>query len=153
MNTKKNIKKLEEIGLRPTKLRQSFLDILLKSKSPLSVTDILKKLKKYNLSPNKTSLYRDIEIMKNKNFIKEILFGENKKRYELVDKNHHHHIVCSDCGTIEDIESKTVRSTLCNYFEIMEKDLDKVEEKIEKNRKFKILNHSLEFFGICQKCA
>lgn len=138
MNKNNNIK-LQDIGMRPTKLRQAILKVLSSTPEPLSVPDILIKLKSGKLNPNKTSLYRAFETMKKEGFINEIMLGENKKRYELADKSHHHHIVCESCGSIEDIE--------------MEKDLDLFEKKIEKTKNFKIASHSLEFFGLCQKCA
>lgn len=135
---KDNKIQIESIGLRPTKLRQAVLNVLSASQEPLSVPDILIKLKTHKLNPNKTSLYRAFETMKKEGFINEIMLGENKKRYELADKSHHHHIVCKNCGSIEDIE--------------MEKDLDMFEKKIEKTKNFKIASHSLEFFGMCGKC-
>ena len=72
------------------------------------------------------------------NIIKEIEFGEGQKRYELEDFKHHHHLICLKCRKVDDIELKT--------------DLEKEEKRFLKENGFKVVNHSLEFFGYCQNC-
>jgi Fe2+ or Zn2+ uptake regulation protein len=52
--------------------------------------------------------------------------------------HHHHHIVCTSCGTIEDFE-------LC--------DLEKTTNHILSKSSFSsITSHTLELFGVCKKC-
>lgn len=132
------INTLNNKGLRKTKLRILLLKILLKNKEPLSVEDIVKKIIKNKFKSNKTSIYRQLFVLKNEKIIKEIQLGENKKRYEIFSDSHHHHLVCLDCGDIQDIEA--------------EKDLCFLEKKINQEKKFKVEYHLLEFFGRCLKC-
>jgi len=132
------IKDLSSKKLRITKLRKFLLQILLKNKEPLSVEDLISSLSKHKINVHKTSVYRQLDVLKKVEIIREIQFGENKKRYEIFSDNHHHHLVCNDCGKIEDIES--------------DKDLDILESKIIKEKKFKVTSHLLEFFGLCAKC-
>jgi Fur family ferric uptake transcriptional regulator len=77
-------------------------------------------------------------ILKREQIIREVRLGENRKRYEIFPENHHHHLVCVDCGYIEDVDA--------------EKDLYHLEKKIAQVKKFKVENHSLEFFGVCANC-
>jgi len=137
-NIESLIKNLGSKKLRITKLRKSLLQILLKSKEPLSVEDLIFSLSKYKINVHKTSIYRQLDVLKKVEIVREIQFGEKKKRYEIFPDNHHHHLVCNDCGQIEDVELK--------------KDLDTEEKIITQNKNFKIINHSLEFYGICGKC-
>ena len=132
------IKDLSSKKLRITKLRKFLLQILLKNKEPLSVEDLISSLSKHKINVHKTSVYRQLDVLKKVEIIREIQFGENKKRYEIFSDNHHHHLVCNDCGKIEDIES--------------DKDLGILERKIVKEKKFKVTSHLLEFFGLCAKC-
>jgi len=132
------IKDLSSKKLRITKLRKFLLQILLKNKEPLSVEDLISSLSKHKINVHKTSVYRQLDVLKEVEIIREIQFGENKKRYEIFSDNHHHHLVCNDCGKIEDIES--------------DKDLGILESKIIKEKKFKVTSHLLEFFGLCAKC-
>ena len=125
-------------GFRLTSIREAILDLFYKkSKAPLSCQDIQKQLKQKNISANKTTVYRELEFMKNKNVIEEFQLDDGVKRYEIISI-HHHHAVCLKCRNIKCVE--------------LGKELESQEKQIEKQNKFKIISHSLEFYGLCQKC-
>lgn len=124
-------------GHKQTKVRQTLIEILVKSNTPVAISEIIELLAKKDLKPNKTTVYREIDFLKLQNLISEIDFGDGKKRYE-ISSDHHHHIVCLNCGTIKDVP--------------MEKDLNEEEKRIIKQLGFKPIGHSLEFFGLCSKC-
>lgn len=112
--------------MRVTKIRTRLMEIFNSSTLPLSVQDLLRKIK-----ANKTTIYRELEFLCKNDFIMEVNLNDNKKRYELKNLEHHHHLVCTNCKTIKDVEVKE------NF-------------KIPSN--FKLISHNLEFFGICQNC-
>ncbi len=122
---------------KTTKVRTALLEILQKTSTPLSIQDILLKLKNKKLNPNKTTIYREIEFLNKFGLISGVDFGEGKKRYEGAS-SHHHHIICVSCKKVKDVH--------------MEKDLDKFSAKIAKVVGFKPVGHSLEFFGLCSDC-
>ena len=126
------------IKRRFSKTRNCMLGLFAKEDNPLSALELQEILKKKKVVVNKTTIYREINLLKKEGLILEIQLNEKNKRYELSSKKHHHHIVCTSCNKIEDV--------------VLDKDLETQEKKIEKNKKFKIINHSLEFFGICEKC-
>ena len=72
-----------------------------------------------------------------KGLTKQIQLNEGKFRYELTSKPDHHHLICQKCGTIEDISDCAVGD---------------LEKDIEKKKNFKIVSHSLEFYGMCKDC-
>lgn len=129
---------LKAKGFRITNVRKAVIDILHDSSSPSSVEDILNTLKKFSLNPNKTTAYREIEFLQNHGIVQEVDFGEGLKRFEIASNEHHHHLICVKCKKVEDIS--------------LNQDLSKEEKRISTEKKYKILNHSLEFFGICGKC-
>ncbi len=114
------------------------MHLLENAKKPISVPDIIKELRQKKLTTNKTTVYRYLALLLEQNRINEIEFREGKKRYELSNSKHHHHIICKNCDRIEDVE-------IGDAFKIEEK-------KIEHAKKFKVLSHSLEFFGLCADC-
>ncbi len=136
--TDKIISNLKKQGHKITKVRLEIIKILLESNTPLSITDLIDKLSSKNLKPNKTTVYREIEFLGNQGLVSGVDFGEGKKRYEGSSEEHHHHIVCVNCKKVKDIH--------------MEKDLDKLMEKIAKQVNYKAVGHSLEFFGLCPAC-
>ncbi len=129
---------LKEKGYRLTIIRKALIRLFSRKEFPLAVVDILNFLKKQNFFPNKTTIYRELEFLKKQKIILELQLGEDKKRYEIAYGNHHHHLICVRCENIQDVEV---------YQELKEE-----EKYIEQNKQFKVLNHSLEFFGLCQRC-
>lgn len=131
------VSKLKSEGHRITPIRNKILEILGDSTQPISAPALLESVKSSNEGVNKTTIYRELDFLKLKDFISEVEFGDGKKRYELND-GHHHHLICLNCKKIEDVDLKT--------------DLSEEEKKIEKETGFKIQSHSLEFFGFCKDC-
>lgn len=123
---------------KATPRRIAILNVLKKNSTPLTVSQILEKLP---ITSNQTTIYRALEALTSTEVVKKIDFGDTGARYELnVGTNHHHHIVCKQCGKVEDIEN-------CSS--------DELEKLVlKKSKSFtSIQNHALEFFGVCNKCS
>ncbi len=129
---------LKQKGFRITKIRKSILDIFQNNKHPLSASEIGKLLLKKDISANKTTIYRELDFLSEAKLVKDIDFGDGKKRYEALTNKHHHHAVCVNCGAVEDIE--------------LNLDISKDEKNIKDTKGFKVLDHSIEIFGLCKKC-
>lgn len=144
MNTLKNIlKKISCNGRKITDIKEAILKSLISSSKPISIPEIQKELAKKNITPNKTTIYREISTLQNENIIKEILIDSKTKKYELVNEDeHHHHIVCKSCNQINEFEPPKE----------LEEDFKKFEKILSKKNNFKITDHSFEFFGLCNKC-
>jgi Fe2+ or Zn2+ uptake regulation protein len=132
------ISTLRDKGFKITKIRLGIVERFIDSKVPLSANDLIESFHTQEIRVNKTTIYRELTFLLSENIIKEIEFGEGQKRYELEDFKHHHHLICLNCRKVEDIELKT--------------DLEKEEARFLKQNNFKVINHSLEFFGYCKDC-
>ena len=79
------------------------------------------------------SSFEKLEIIKKIDLKKDCAYFE-------LNNDHHHHMVCTKCGEIEDFKES--------------KEIEKILEKIvKKSSKFKnIREHSLELFGFCKSC-
>lgn len=132
------LSQLKQAGHRLTKIRRAILDLLLQTTQPLSCPELRDILTTKGLRANKTTIYRELAFLKKQNLILELQLGENIKRYEIASKEHHHHLVCLNCEMIEEI--------------ILDKDLKNEEKNILADKGFQVLNHYLEFFGLCKKC-
>ena len=70
--------------------------------------------------------------------IASINFGtDEKKKYESNTKSHHDHLICTDCGKI---------------VEFVDDEIEKDKKKIAKVNKFKITDHSMQLYGLCESC-
>jgi len=134
----KILKSLKEKGFRLTKIRKFMLDFLLNSKTPLCAREIQEKFFKLNMRINKTTIYRDLDLLKKEGIVREVQLRDNVMRYEITPENHHHHLICLNCKKIDEV--------------ILEGDLEKEEKIILKTKKFNVLYHSLEFYGVCSEC-
>jgi len=139
-NIEEIISTLRASGTRITDLREGLIGILINSERPLSAAEILNALKKHKLTPNKSSVYRELDFLFDLKLISEIDVLEGMKRYEWHSdhEHHHHHIVCTKCGVVECIE-------LCFNEE-------EIAQKVAKKSGFTVTSHLLEFFGICAGC-
>lgn len=121
---------------RLTKLKKALLDIFSCHCCLLSKEEIVKRLKRKRLEPDRTTLYRELLSMTEKRLIhKSTIAGTD---YYEMPQDHHHHLICVGCKKIEHVE--------------MGHHLEAQEKKIAKEKQFDIINHSLEFFGYCRKC-
>lgn len=140
--TKKTIlENLKQQGARITSVRSTMIEIFTKKKHPLSATELLEELKHHGLKVNKTTVYRELTFLLEGKIITHVTIDSDQKRYELFEE-HHHHLVCQNCRTIEEVD-----------FPEIEELLGKVEKKLKQKNKFSKILHSLEFFGVCNTCS
>jgi Fur family ferric uptake transcriptional regulator len=127
---------LKSGGLKITSARLVLLDIFKHAKKPLSVKDLLKSFG--GVDVDTVTLYRNVESLENLGLLKKIFINNKESFFELTSAEHHHHLICKICGRIEDIAGCKIQ--------IKEKDL------LKSSSFGKIVDHSLEFFGICNSC-
>ena len=134
---------LTEHKVSITNPRILVLEALLEVNNPLTIDELQSKLKG-NVA--KSTLYRVLNDLKKINILNEFTSPDNSTVVELIleDHSHHHHLFCSDCGEVIDIE-------LSDEFEKM---LSKEIESIQRKFNFEINDHRVEMFGLCtEECA
>lgn len=133
------IGELQYEGCRMTPLRRAMIEIFYTYRHPLSSEDLQEILKKRRMTPHKVSLYRELQFLEEWRVIIPVNLDDGRLRYELKGREHHHHVVCTKCRTVQDVP-------------LDETELLKEKKNIEKKTQFTIIKHSLEFFGLCAKC-
>jgi Fe2+ or Zn2+ uptake regulation protein len=121
-------------GLKLTPHRRSVLTVLRNSHSPLSIKALHKKVPHAHF----VTLYRTLAMFERAGVVRKIGLSDERARFELAF-DHHHHIVCTSCEKVEDVE-------------VPDKKLE--QQALAKSRQFRAIErHALEFFGICKHCA
>lgn len=132
---------LKQKGLRTTKLRTALLEILQEAPAPLSVPEMQAALTPAGLVPNKTSLYREVEVLLDSQIANEATISGVRKVY-ISASGHHHHFVCKNCDR-----------TLCIDDPALEEALTKIEGTIAGQNGVSITQHDLTFYGHCSYCC
>lgn len=128
---------LHQGGYKATPGRVLLLQTLFNEEKPVTVSYLEKKLKN---ALDKVTLYRALESMVLSGVVREVDFRHGHTHYEIQTlRTHHHHIVCTTCGDIEDVACKT---------EPFVKQVTRASKKFST-----IQDHSMEFFGICNSCS
>lgn len=138
MDSNSTIRLLQGRGHRMTGARRFIISALCEATSPLAATHLLKDLDKHKLHSNKTTVYRELSFLEKQSIIRTIDFGDGTKRYEITGSEHHHHLICTKCGSTQDIE--------------LERDALEEGTRLGKQKGFTVTGHSLEFFGTCKNC-
>jgi Fur family ferric uptake transcriptional regulator len=126
--------------------REVILNLLSRSSKHMSAKELYASL--YPLYPGigLTTVYRTLELLFRLGFVQKLTSGDGQSRYELKSgdkKDHHHHIICTKCGKIID------------YRDFVQEELElvkKTEETLSKKHNFLILDHNIEFLGLCKDC-
>jgi Fur family transcriptional regulator, ferric uptake regulator len=128
---------LKNVNLRATPARLTILKLLGRTKKPIDINMAIDFLKKEGIKTNPATVFRTMNVLTQKGVTLLIQLQEGKMRYELSDREHHHHLVCEICGNIEDV---------------LVDDISRMEKKIRRKTGFLVKRHSLEFFGLCKNC-
>jgi len=129
---------LHKAGYKATPGRLALLEILKAGTEPMSIQEILKKARTASL--DQATVYRILSVLEKLGAVKQVNLRHGHADYEFVDPKDHHHIVCVVCKRVEDF-------TGCGAEDVAEQALKQVKSFS------KITQHSLEFFGVCKKCA
>lgn len=124
-------------GGRHTPVREAICCFFKRQQEPADYAQIKDFLDNLDLTVNKTTVYRQLDFLLFRDIIQELDFGEGKKRYELT-RDHHHHLLCTECGKIECVH--------------IDEDFRAQEEEILKSKGFEVTDHTLEFRGVCKHC-
>ena len=139
--------KMRGCGYRLTVPRQAILDVLSKTSKHLSAEDIYLSVHKVYPAIGLTTVYRTLELLVQTGMVFKFDFGDGRGRYELSEGpksiGHHHHLVCTSCRRIID------------YKDFIDEEIEllkKTEKGLSKKYNFRITNHLIQFYGLCEEC-
>ena len=125
-------------GHKLTPQRRKVISVIALSREHLTPIAIYEKLHQQYPNIGLVTVYRTLDILADLGLIC-IVHSEGNCRSYLLRRpaEHHHHLVCSICGTVVDF-------TDCR--------LNILAQKLSQRTGFDIDNHLLEFSGICPDC-
>ena len=129
--------KLKEHNFRITPQRVAILNELASSDTHPSVENVYEQVKKSFPTTSRATVYKTVALLKELNEILELGFPDGGNRYDGNKPYPHPHLICTQCKKIVDPDLHS---------------LTEMTSELVLETGFKILNHRLDFFGICPDC-
>ncbi|MBL8515696.1 MAG: ferric iron uptake transcriptional regulator [Betaproteobacteria bacterium] len=130
-------KDLRNMGLKATLPRLKVLDLFQHSKQRhMTAEDVYKLLLEENADIGLATVYRVLTQFEQAGLLMRHHFESGKAVFELNEGGHHDHLVCLQCGRVE---------------EFFDAEIERRQAKIAKDRGFTIHEHSLHIYADCTK--
>ena len=132
-------KELRNTGLKVTVPRLRVLELFHQSKDRhLTAEDVYRKLLEDHADIGLATVYRVLTQFEQAGLLMRHHFESGKAVYELNEGNHHDHLVCLQCGRVE---------------EFYDAEIEKRQTKVAKDRGFSIHDHQLYLYVDCVKTS
>ena len=128
---------LKSTGLKATLPRLKILELFQKSNlRHLSAEDIYRTVLEERSDIGLATVYRVLLQFEQAGLLKRSNFESGKSVYELNEGEHHDHLVCLDCGRVE---------------EFFDAEIEDRQHKIAELKGFEIADHSLSLYAHCKQ--
>ena len=132
-----NIDELKSTGLKATLPRLKILDIFQTGKQRhMTAEDVFRVLLEDRSDVGLATVYRVLTQFEQAGLLKRSNFESGKAVYEINEGQHHDHLVCLDCGKVE---------------EFCDAEIEKRQHAVAEARGFAIADHSLSMYANCTK--
>jgi len=130
---------LKQNGLKFTVQREVILETLYNSHAHLTPESLhhLIQEKHPDLKTGIATVYRTLALLEESQMVTSLSFGAQGKKYELGAKEHHDHLICTECGKIA---------------EFVDEGIEARQHLITQQLGFKMSDHSMQIYGICKNC-
>ena len=129
---------LRKLGLKVTLPRLKILQLLEgAAHHHMSVEEVYRALLESGDDVGLATVYRVLTQFETAGLVKRHNFEGGHAIYELNQGEHHDHLVCVKCGSVE---------------EFVDEVIEKRQIEIAKKAGYSITDHSLNIYGICPKC-
>jgi Fur family ferric uptake transcriptional regulator len=127
------IERLELRGHRMTTSRRRVIEAVLAQTGHFTVDDVLRRVRRVG----RATVFRTMKLLLDLNIVCRVLLDDGTLHYRVSTGRHHHHLVCTECGRVEDFSQCDVESLV--------RDLQKATQ-------YEVQAHWLEVYGRCQSC-
>ncbi len=130
-----NINELKSTGLKATLPRLKILEIFQKgAQRHMTAEDVFRVLLEERSDVGLATVYRVLAQFEQADILSRSHFESGKAVYELNEGHHHDHLVCLDCGKVE---------------EFYDAEIEKRQHAVAKTKGFAIADHALSLYAHC----
>lgn len=128
---------LKEEGYRLTPARQAIVSALVDCRGHISADGLFDLVHENSPGIGRMTIYRTLELLTELGLIRPVYQGTAAAHYILLADGHHHHLVCTVCKRVIEIDQ-------CLFPEL--------EQALSGSFQFDIEGHLLEIYGRCNDC-
>jgi Fur family transcriptional regulator, ferric uptake regulator len=131
---------LRSAGLKPGAARRAVIDVLAEQDCCLSAGEIHRQVTSRRPGVGIASVYRALDALAALDLVHRIDLRSGGARYEPAEPSgdHHHHLVCGDCGKVEAFSDEQLESAI---------------QTVSRSASFRIEEHDVVLRGRCGTCA
>ncbi|MEZ5706931.1 MAG: ferric iron uptake transcriptional regulator [Burkholderiaceae bacterium] len=132
-----NIDELKNTGLKATLPRLKILEVFQNAKQRhMTAEDVYRVLLESQSDIGLATVYRVLMQFEQAGLLSRSNFESGKAVYELDEGQHHDHLVCLDCGRVE---------------EFFDPEIEKRQQMVAKSKGFVLQEHALSLYANCSK--
>ena len=105
---------LKAVGLRRTTARVLVLSALRHAGRHMRATEVIGEVNRRFGHLQRSTVYRALGALRDSKLISETHLGHGEAIYEWVGENPHHHLVCSICGGVTDLDNSVIAELMRN---------------------------------------
>ncbi len=129
---------LAKSNLRVTKERQQLYDGVRAQKGHFTVDTLVHRLKESGYAISRDTVYRNLPLLLEAGVVRQSFRAGRETIYEVDEgKPHHDHLLCSQCGKVE---------------EFVDPKIEALQEDVARQFEFELQHHCHQLVGICKKC-
>ena len=128
---------LKSIGLKATLPRLKILELFQRgTQRHMTAEDVYRHMLTQNIDIGLATVYRVLMQFEQADILKRSHFESERAVYELNEGEHHDHLVCLDCGRVE---------------EFHDPEIEALQIKVAKKQGFEIADHALSLYAHCSR--
>lgn len=125
------------LGQRMTSQRRLLLSLIGDAEGHLNADQLFRRAKEKDPRISLSTVYRNLQLLKESGLVKERHFLEEHHHYEIKDLADHSHLVCTGCGTVLEFETPLT---------------EEMKGIIETRNQFQVTDIEVNIHGYCPKC-
>jgi Fur family ferric uptake transcriptional regulator len=130
---------LKSMGLKATLPRLKILEVFqVRRQRHMSAEDVYRELLAEHQDIGLATVYRVLTQFEQAGILKRSNFEAGKAVYELDEGQHHDHLVCLQCGRVE---------------EFFDAEIERRQQQVAEERGFRLQDHALALYANCTKAA
>jgi Fur family ferric uptake transcriptional regulator len=129
---------LQQTGVRLTPQRLAIAAVLAQTGKETSAQELYERVRKKHAYIGRATVFRSLDKLVAAGLAQRLERPGHVSAYVWCEPGHHHHLICTTCRTVEDLDEEAVAP---------------LAETIARQRGFRVDHATLDFYGECRSCS